>query len=225
MSIRLKLVLLLALWLAGRHVNSQPILALGTGGVVPGGATALPVWLMNSTNLAALQFDCGFDPQAVSAGELAVAPVDSGIFADAALVASNRYRVVLVSTNHGPLPNGQLANIALTSRTNAPNGRSGIPLHAIPNDDVLASTTNGVCITGLSLQGGQLLVGDAFGFTSTGGRIQFRAVDGMGYTVEASTNLVTWSSLGSNVATGGLIMWTDVEGTNFPKRFYRAKSP
>jgi hypothetical protein len=45
---------------------------------------------------------------------------------------------------------------------------------------------------------------------------------GESYVTEASTNLVNWEPLSTNVAAGGTIRLQDFASTNFPHRFYRA---
>src|SRR6185503_462869 len=164
-------------------------------------------------------------PQIVNSYDLAVTATAAGTFADGALAASNRFRVVLVSTNRLPLTNGMLAKLNLSASSDAPNGRTGLPLRRIPGQPVLGATTNAQGVTEVALRNGQLLVGDAFGFTETGGRIQFRAVSGTNYLFQASSNLLSWSSLGTNFGLSNLVFWIDADVTNFPQRFYRVAPP
>jgi hypothetical protein len=42
------------------------------------------------------------------------------------------------------------------------------------------------------------------------------------YTIEASTDLQTWTSLTTNVTVSGTVVFTDTTASNFPSRFYRA---
>jgi outer membrane protein assembly factor BamB len=61
---------------------------------------------------------------------------------------------------------------------------------------------------------------------SDGGfQFQLQGELGQGYTVLGSTNLNTWTSLTSLVATTVPMNITDFTATNFPVRFYRASSP
>lgn len=47
-------------------------------------------------------------------------------------------------------------------------------------------------------------------------------VPGVIYQIDASTNLVNWTTLTNLTSTGGFIVFTDLSATNFPGRFYRA---
>ena len=61
---------------------------------------------------------------------------------------------------------------------------------------------------------------------SDGGfQFQLQGELGQGYTVLGSTNLNTWTSLTSFVATTVPMDLVDWTATNFPIRFYRASSP
>jgi hypothetical protein len=46
--------------------------------------------------------------------------------------------------------------------------------------------------------------------------------DGLTVGIEASTNLLNWTSIGSVVLTGGTANFVDPAAANFPRRFYRA---
>jgi hypothetical protein len=64
-------------------------------------------------------------------------------------------------------------------------------------------------------------------FTSTGFasnnmfQMGFSGVIGSNYVLQSSTNLVTWTSLATNVATTNLFYLTDPAASNYPYRFYR----
>jgi len=53
---------------------------------------------------------------------------------------------------------------------------------------------------------------------------QITGIDGQTYVIQASTNLVDWADLGTNVTSGGIVNFTDPNATNFPARFYRVKT-
>jgi hypothetical protein len=59
-----------------------------------------------------------------------------------------------------------------------------------------------------------------FGFTITG-------TSNLVIVVEASTNLANplWSPVGTNTLTGGSAYFSDAQWTNYPRRFYRLRSP
>src|SRR6185436_12050736 len=142
MSINDQLLLIpLALCLLPCGAVSQPVLALGTEGVAQGNAVSLPMWLMNSTNLVGLQFEIGFDPQSVRLNDVRVASESPGIFADGVLALSNRFRVVLVSTNRSALSNGLLASLSFAAPADAPNGAIRLPLRHLPGNRTVGATT------------------------------------------------------------------------------------
>lgn len=58
---------------------------------------------------------------------------------------------------------------------------------------------------------------DRFGFNITGS-------PGQGAVIEASTNLATWTPLGTNVIGGTPLYFSDPSWTNYPSRFYRLRS-
>jgi hypothetical protein len=58
----------------------------------------------------------------------------------------------------------------------------------------------------------------AFQFTMSG-------LTGLTYDVQASTNLIDWTTLTSFVSTNSLMSFRDPDATNFSQRFYRAVVP
>jgi hypothetical protein len=60
-------------------------------------------------------------------------------------------------------------------------------------------------------------------FASTGGttQVQFTGFDGYAYIVQGSTNLVDWTPLATTSPTNGVIVFSDADAGNFPKRYYR----
>jgi hypothetical protein len=45
------------------------------------------------------------------------------------------------------------------------------------------------------------------------------------YTLQVSTNLVTWTNLVTLTMTNGAVQYNDATATNYPDRFYRLVSP
>ena len=58
------------------------------------------------------------------------------------------------------------------------------------------------------------------------GRIALRitGLDGRGYTVQGSTNLVAWQELGAVTVTRGTLHFTNTMDPSFPVRFFRLRS-
>lgn len=59
------------------------------------------------------------------------------------------------------------------------------------------------------------------GFSNNVFRLKFSGVTGSNYVLEASTNLINWIPLITNVATTNVFDVLDSQATNFPYRFYR----
>ena len=59
-------------------------------------------------------------------------------------------------------------------------------------------------------------------FTNGGFQLQVSSVAGQSYLFQASTDLVHWVSLSTNVAPSDITVLLDASATNFPARFYRA---
>lgn len=51
---------------------------------------------------------------------------------------------------------------------------------------------------------------------------ELRGYPGQNYVIEASTNLIQWVPINTNVAEMGRVLFMDALGTNYPHRFYRA---
>ncbi len=83
-----------------------------------------------------------------------------------------------------------------------------------------------------NLHAGQLLVGDAFAFVDGVGRVQFQAADPVTTVFFANSkfdhslsNLATWSAIGTNVGSNGLVIWMDYDVTNYTRRVYTRRPP
>jgi hypothetical protein len=62
--------------------------------------------------------------------------------------------------------------------------------------------------------------------TNISGRtLNFNVASGNSYHVQASTNLVAWSAIGSFYAAGSNATFLDTAAASFPRRFYRLVSP
>jgi len=52
-------------------------------------------------------------------------------------------------------------------------------------------------------------------------QLGFFGVAGNNYVLQATTNLINWTPLTTNLATTNLLNLKDTKATNFPYRFYR----
>ena len=53
--------------------------------------------------------------------------------------------------------------------------------------------------------------------------LTLRALDGQKFVIQASTNLASWTDLGTVTVVGESAEFVDVDATNCPSRYYRAK--
>jgi hypothetical protein len=84
---------------------------------------------------------------------------------------------------------------------------------------VLPSVTVTVPSPPLSLNAlGFQLASGGFGFN-------FLGQSGQTYVVEASTNLLYWSPIWTNLGTGGILSFNDLQAAQHPQRFYRVLIP
>ena len=65
----------------------------------------------------------------------------------------------------------------------------------------------------------------AGGIAANGFAFQFTRPAGSTYVILASTDLLNWTPISTNVASGGSILFTDSAATNYPGRFYRVMVP
>lgn len=68
--------------------------------------------------------------------------------------------------------------------------------------------------------------GDMGSVSRVNGSLNFQVhgLDARSYTVEASTNLIHWTSISTNTAVGGRIDFVDPQAGQFRQRFYRLRS-
>lgn len=52
-------------------------------------------------------------------------------------------------------------------------------------------------------------------------RLQLPAAAGTNYTIQASTDMKTWTALGTVASSNGVVLFTDTNAASFPTRYYR----
>jgi hypothetical protein len=65
---------------------------------------------------------------------------------------------------------------------------------------------------------GQVVAGGAF-------ELQFSGLNGSGYTVRASTNLTSWTTIATGTFDGNPVTFTDTNAVSHPDQFYRVSVP
>lgn len=172
-----------------------------------------------------------------------VRAIDAGAPTNASLtLASNQPVIFSVSilqpTTHALTVQWQTNGVNLPGATNNSYGfdpasftNGTYVLRALVRDDTawvrndpgnLLRATNSwnvtVALPRLWLESPQMLPNGQFRFTVRGSNVT-------NFTVRASTNLTTWTSLSTNALAGGIFNFTNSAPANLPQRFYRAVTP
>jgi len=61
------------------------------------------------------------------------------------------------------------------------------------------------------------------GFTANGFQLGFAGALGSNYVLQASTNLLNWTPISTNLALTNYFNWLDPQATNYPRRYYRVQ--
>jgi hypothetical protein len=99
--------------------------------------------------------------------------------------------------------------------TNLPEGQYSIYLRFHPGGSPSETLPFVITVTRLELSEAEALPQRAFQFLVTGN------VPGKENIIEASTNLINWLPISTNLAQTNSYMFLDTEATNFNQRFYR----
>jgi hypothetical protein len=107
---------------------------------------------------------------------------------------------------------------------------SPVPLLTLTTSDYVdftvagsSASINGVGV--LSIGGGSApSISSNPSYGSGAFQFQFSGTSGHGYTIQASTNLITWTNIGTGTFTASPATFTDTNAATYPKRFYRVGS-
>lgn len=222
-----------------------PCVALSVlvGGNVPGAAHSLtgidtnalvgttitiPFHFTGATNITALQFDVLFEPAKLAANAVFAGPAAQAHQLRSRGFGPGQQRVLIYSGQSEPLPSGELIQVSLTITSSVPAGFTSLVIsNAILSDRVARTVTPTTLtpgtlriMTALPARLGAVLV-------STNGLIQFlvEGTSGRPYVIEASTDLATWTPIGTNQPANGMLEFVDPHAGRYPQRFYRACAP
>ncbi len=196
-----------ALYDAGLNFNSGENLNLTNFS-----GLALSVWSSTNASLAVSNWTL--------VGPMQETPIGS------ALPGYSRYSINVVPT---VLPTYYVAG----NMNTGPYILSPVPASIIPTSDFVnyytvvgtnvAISTNGV----LALQPTPpVIVSGSTTYSGTGGfQLQFSAATNQNYTIQASTNLTTWTNISSGIISTSPMTFVDPTATNFGMRFYRVVLP
>jgi hypothetical protein len=111
------------------------------------------------------------------------------------------------------------ANAPVLTLTNVQTSQSGDYTVVVAN--TVASTTSAVASLAVTPAKITLSLGDSGGMASNGFTFQSSVPAGRTYVVFASTDLLAWTPIATNVAATASVAFTDVGAANQPHRFYR----
>ena len=214
-------------WLMTLDAIAGPELTVGNVTGQIGSTVSVPVSFQSDSNVVALSFDLVFDAARLSSGAAVGGNALAGHLVDSAETISGTRRVVIYSLANAPLKNGTLINIPMTI---SEIGGLGVTTISVTNATFANLSASSVAPTRLTA--GTLTIAPvsvrlgAIAF-SNNGVVQFElsGVQGRQYVVQASTNLVDWTNLQTNVANTATALFTDPAVANFKQRFYRALLP
>ena len=215
---------LLLIGLAAPRGFAGPLLSIGVGTGSAGGTVAVPVSLSGAASAVAAQFEVAFDPTKLSVGTPSVAPSVPGhlVFGQP---TNGTVRVVIYSLANAPITNGVLINLPFTVAAKAGSGRFALELR-----NGMLADANAARLAPVQLASGSITV-VASGAPSlsslarsTSGLVTFllTGTSEQNYVIQASTNLVNWVPVSTNVTLGGTAQVTDSSAGAFRARFYRA---
>ena len=116
--------------------------------------------------------------------------------------------------------NGRLDDLALFSRTLSSSEVATLASRPAAYFDGLAAS-NGVAVGVLAPASVPAV--SAPGFAGGAWHMTVSGPSGFGYTVEASTNLTTWTPLNTYLAPVPPFLWSDLDSATLPRRFYRVR--
>jgi hypothetical protein len=181
----------------------------------------VPIYLAQASNLLVTQFDLAFNTGKVSPAGAALAPRAAGQRVKSKDVAPGVKRVLAYSlARSAPVgTNRTIATVPFTLALREYIGSGPLaptnPLLVQRDETVLAPVT---------LNSGTIFARPVN--VRLDGTVDFflPTTPGSNYVVQASADLVQWTSIATNRATSDFLEWNDPEGRFFDYRFYRLRT-
>jgi hypothetical protein len=123
--------------------------------------------------------------------------------------------------NGAPLPGATNSNLLLTNIQLSDAGTYSV-LVANAADSTASSTASLIVTPPATSADIALAVDPNVPMIAGGFTLNLSVPANSTYTIEASTDLQTWTSLTTNVTVSGIVVFTDTAAANYPSRFYRA---
>jgi hypothetical protein len=207
-------------------LQAAATLSVGPATGQPGTQIALPIQLNTSLPATALQVDILMDPAWFRPESADAVSLVSHVAATAKL-AEGRWRMLLYSPASTALTNGVVALMKINVPATAPLGS----LTLTPTNAVLVHP-QGTSVQPLTLVSGQVHVSLAAPARWTlvrrepDGQVTLtaEATTGQAYEIQASTNLLAWTTLATVTAANHAIQFVDISAAPLAFRYYRAQS-
>lgn len=194
-------------------------ISVGSSPAYPGLSLDVPVALSGTSNAVAAQFDVTFDPTRVISAAALPEPASDGQIVLSREIQPGVRRVLVFSLDNRVITNRNLARLPFTV---APQEYvSSGPL--MPANAIVAQA-DGNAVAPVALNSGTIFMRPANLLPD--GHVQFflPSTPDQRYFIQATTNLVDWVTISTNVATGPYLESVDVDAAAYPYRFYRWKA-
>ena len=178
----------------------------------------VPVRLTRATNVTAGQFDVAYDPSKIiaSAPELGFG-APNHVFRSR-VISPGVHRVLFYSLNNAVASNRVTTTMPFTLPATERVGSGPI----LPGN-VKLSRADATAITPVTVTPGEVFVVPAYVFPDGSAQFFFQSQPGSNYVVQASVNLVEWTNISTNMATGDFLDLVDADAVFYPWRFYRLR--
>jgi hypothetical protein len=204
----------LALW--SGWMSAQTTVSIANVPSYPGGSVSVPVGWSKASNIVAAQFDVTFDPARVTGGAALPFNASGEQLVLSREVSPGVRRVVIFSLPNSVITNRNSVQLPFTVSP-AEHASSG-PLTL---GNTILAKKDGTALAPLALKSGTIFVRQ-INFLPDG-HVQFflPSTPDQRYYIQATTNLVNWVNISTNVATGSFLDLIDVDAVSYPYRFYR----
>jgi hypothetical protein len=197
--------------------RAQVRLGVGSSRGFPATAITIPVGLTARSNIVALQADIVHDGAALSMASASAGTATGGNILLSSAPAPGVRRLLLYSPAGGPLNDGEVAQLPVVV---GPNIYQGFYRLTLTNVMVATSSAQPLICTNRS---GVIVVSPVFIRQDGGVDFFLNVTPDQTYLVQASTNLIDWLTLSTNLAIGPYLEMTEEgAGMLYPQRFYRA---
>lgn len=216
---QLSILALAAVSVTACSLCAQNTLNVGNVPGYPGGMVSVPVSLRQPGGGAvAAQFDVAFSAGKVAAG----APTGTVRLAHHTVksreIAPGVRRTLVYSSSNTNMAgtNGAIVQIPFTVSPQETVG-SG----PLTPGNVIVARADGTAVAPLSLGVGRIFVQPVNLLSEGQAQFFLPSIEGRRYVIQASSNLVQWVAISTNVATSSFMDLEDLDAGGYPHRFYR----